>query len=211
MMKSSCLHQPASPKVLDLPPAGTLRYWESFWQPEQADRLMAELMTEPDWAQRSIVMFGRSVLQPRLTAFHGDFGVRYRYSGKTLDAAGWTPQLAELRDQLKARLGLEFNCVLCNLYRNGQDSMGWHADNEPELGACPSIASISLGAARPFQIKPRAGETGTPSSLVLAHGSLLLMAGDMQQYWLHQLPKTRRQIAPRINLTFRQIIKMPAV
>lgn len=200
----------ASPLRFDLAPGGTMRYWETFLASVQADRLMAGLNDEADWAQRSIVMFGRSVLQPRLTAFHGDPGLSYRYSGKSLTATGWTPLLAKLREQLASRLELDFNCVLCNLYRDGQDSMGWHADDEPELGRQPSIASISLGAGRKFQIKPRAPEHGQLSSLILAHGSLLVMAGDMQRHWLHQLPKSRKVSGPRINLTFRQIFRHPA-
>jgi alkylated DNA repair dioxygenase AlkB len=187
-----------------LPPDGCMAYCKDFLDSVAADRLFARLREEADWEQREIMMFGRSVLQPRLTAFHGDSGLAYRYSGKTLVAAAWTPALAELRDRLAERLGLCFNSVLCNLYRDGQDSMGWHSDNEPELGPRPAIASISLGGERCFQLKPRA-ETRKRTEIRLAHGSLLLMAGDMQRHWLHQLPKTRLGVDPRINLTFRTI------
>jgi alkylated DNA repair dioxygenase AlkB len=187
-----------------LAPAGRLDYAPQFLPRSVADRLLLALSGEVDWAQRPIVMFGRRVLQPRLTAFHGDAGVAYRYSGKTLSAKGWTPALGELRDWLRKRLGQDFNCVLCNLYRDGRDAMGWHADNEPELGLEPLIASISLGAPRRFQLKPRSAN-GERVELVLEHGSLLVMSGDLQQHWLHQLPRALKIGEPRINLTFRQI------
>lgn len=187
-----------------LPPGGRLGYCGSFLEAARADRLLNELSEEGDWAAREIVMFGRSILQPRLTAFHGDPGVAYRYSGRTLAAAPWSPALVRLREELEQRLGQRFNCVLGNLYRSGQDSMGWHADNEPELGPEPTIASLSLGADRRFQIKAREPGAGR-YQLTLAHGSLLVMAGDMQRHWLHQLPKSRAVTAPRINLTFRRV------
>ena len=122
---------------------------------------------------------------------------------KTLLAEGWPAPLAAVRDALETDLGERFNSVLCNLYRDGSDGMGWHADNEPELGNNPLIASVSLGSRRRFRLKPSSGDR----RLVLdpAHGSLIVMAGDIQHHWLHEVPKTRRVVGPRINLTFRRI------
>jgi alkylated DNA repair dioxygenase AlkB len=197
--------QPAAWRCQRLPPAGRLDYAPGFVGAARADALLQSLGENLDWAQRPIMIFGRSVLQPRLTAFHGDDGVGYRYSGKTLAAQPWTVELEGLRQLLFDQLAVKFNCVLCNLYRDGKDSMGWHADNEPELGAAPVIASISLGAERRFQLKSRSDST-LRRELLLEHGSLLVMAGDLQQHWLHQLPKTARVDQPRINLTFRAIV-----
>jgi alkylated DNA repair dioxygenase AlkB len=156
-----------------------------------------------DWQQRPIRLFGREVMQPRLTCFYGEPGVRYRYSGKTLEAHRFTDELRDLAERLGECIGTGFNSVLCNLYRDGRDSMGWHADDETELGKDPVIASVSLGQARRFRLKPRSG--GGSRALMLEHGSLLVMSGDLQHHWLHELPKSRQALGPRINLTFRRI------
>jgi alkylated DNA repair dioxygenase AlkB len=136
-------------------------------------------------------------------AWYADAGVRYRYSGLQLDAVPLPQALHALRRQLERDIGREFNSVLLNAYRNGDDSMGWHADNEPELCAQPVIASLSLGEQRRFRLRPRAG--GASLGLDLEHGSLLLMQGSSQSCWQHAVPKTRRPVGLRINLTFRQI------
>lgn len=190
---------------VELRPGGRVEYQPDFLSPSQADRCFARLSSELDWAQRPIVLFGRELMQPRLTAFHGAPGISYRYSGQTMLARPWTPTLTELKERLQRVLGLDFNCVLCNLYRDGRDSMAWHADDEAELGPTPVIGSISLGAARRFQLKPRSGR-GERIERILEHGSLLLMAGTLQQHWQHQLPKSLRVTEPRINLTFRRIL-----
>lgn len=188
----------------ELEPAGKLLLIDSFLAPAVATPLAEALRGGLDWAQRPIMMFGREVLQPRLTAFHGDPNVAYTYSGKTMKAVPWTEDLAALRDHISEFSGQAFNSVLCNFYRDGQDSMGWHADNEPELGLNPLIASLSFGARRRFQLKSRLGSQRL--ELELGHGSLLLMGGDCQHHWLHQLPKTRRPLAWRLNLTFRTVV-----
>jgi len=153
-----------------------------------------------DWSQREIVLFGRRRQQPRLVAWHGDPGACYRYSGLTLLPAPWHPALLEIRERLAEHTDAVFNSVLANAYRDGCDSMGWHRDDEPELGPMPVIASVSLGAERRLLIRAR----GQPSvGLKLEAGSLLLMRGDFQQRYQHALPKTRQPVGLRINLTYR--------
>ena len=192
------------PRQIELPPNGRIEYHPRLYSPAQADRLFQRLHAELDWAERSIMMFGREVTQPRLVAFYGDEGQAYRYSGRTLKASLWPMPLADVRHHLRLITGHEFNCVLCNLYRDGRDSMGWHADNESELGPEPVIASVSLGAERRFVLKRR--QDGERVELLPAHGSLLVMLGQVQQHWLHQVPRTRKPVEARINLTFRQIV-----
>ncbi|GAB3239468.1 alpha-ketoglutarate-dependent dioxygenase AlkB [Hymenobacter seoulensis] len=179
-----------------------------FLAPAQAAALLAEFTQDIHWEQQPIKLFGRDVLQPRLTAWYGDADARYRYSGLQLEPQPWTSALLRLREQVELAAGTGFNSVLLNLYRTGQDSMGWHADNEPELSPAPVIASVTLGATRTFRLKPRDGQRTphAPVSLSLTSGSLLLMRGTTQQHWLHALPKTARPVAPRLNLTFRQIL-----
>jgi alkylated DNA repair dioxygenase AlkB len=183
---------------------GRLDYYPQALAGQQADRLFADLRAQLDWACEPIVMFGREVMQPRLVAFYGERGLCYRYSGKTLKASGWPGLLEGLRGQLECMLGEPFNSALCNLYRDGSDYMGWHADNEPELGQEPVIASVSLGARRRFVLKTRDGTERHEISP--AHGSLLVMSGTLQQQWLHQVPRTRRSVGERINLTFRTVV-----
>jgi len=199
---------------LSVPPNGYIRYLPNWLDCQQADQLFKSLGNRLDWQQRPIKMFGREIMQPRLTCFYGDNGVRYSYSGKTMLAATWSDELKQLKDRLNETLDVRFNSVLCNRYRDGRDSMGWHADNEPELGPNPVIASVSLGEQRRFRLKPRPqkkrhGERIRPLSLALGHGSLLVMSGDLQHHWLHELPKVSgkdaTRVGPRINLTFRQI------
>ena len=180
----------------------------AFLPPTVAAALLAELTETIAWRHEPIKLFGKEVLQPRLTAWHGDPAARYRYSGLLLEPQPWTPALQQLRQQLETASGARFNSVLLNLYRSGQDSMGWHADNEPELGPAPVIASLSLGSTRRFRLRPRdlARTPHAPVSLELPSGSLLLMRGPTQQHWLHAVPKTARPTGPRLNLTFRQIV-----
>jgi len=146
---------------------------------------------------------------PRLQAWLGDAGCRYRYSGLTLDPHPWTPILLTLKQRTEACLQRRFNAVLANLYRDGNDSVGWHADNEPELGPNPLIASLTLGAARRFCLRHRRHKA-RKLELILPSGALLVMGGTLQQHWLHALPKSRTAQAPRINLSFRNIVAMPS-
>lgn len=164
----------------------------------------ARLQRDLDWRSQEITLFGRPVLQPRLMDWYADPGVTYRYSGLTLAPKAWPKVLSELRERLEAHCGASFNSVLCNAYRDGQDSMGWHADDEPELGPEPLIASLNLGATRRFRIRPRGG--GPSLGLDLDAGSLLLMTGRSQADYQHAVPKTRRPVRLRINLTFRRVL-----
>ena len=183
-------------------PGASLRY-RPDWLPEaEADALFAAATTIA-WERHRLRLFGREIDAPRLSCWIGDPGAAYTYSRVRFEPRPWLPALAALRAQLETTCGARFNSVLANLYRDGRDSMGWHSDDEPELGADPVIASISLGGVRRFRLRARDGGAGL--SLELAHGSLLLMAGATQRLYRHDLPKTRAAVAPRINLTFRYI------
>jgi alkylated DNA repair dioxygenase AlkB len=168
----------------------------------EPDAVMARLMAEIDWRQDVAMIVGRPVPLPRLTAWHGDAG--YRYSGIDNPPMAWTPLLLELRAVAERVAGASFNSVLLNLYRDGSDGMGWHADDERPLGRDPVIASLSFGATRRFRLKHKV-EPGVSLTLELPPGSCLVMAGALQHHWRHALPKTRRPVGPRVNLTFRQI------
>ena len=183
-------------------------YYPSFIAPSEAGRLLALLWRELAWDEKEISLFGRKVLQPRLVAWYGDEAAEYKYSGLKLQPLPWHPALQDLRKQLEDCTGRNYNSVLANAYRDGSDSMGWHSDNEPELGMNPVIASVSLGAERSFRVrkvKNRRPLAGGSSGIILGHGSLLVMKGASQALYQHALPKTRRKTKLRINLTYRQI------
>ena len=174
---------------------------------DQADALLQRLHEALPWTTHTVRIFGRELPSPRLSSWHGDPGTDYRYSGQRHPPQPWTPALSWVRQRL-ADDGLAFNAVLANAYRDGQDAMGWHADDEPELGPEPLIASVSLGAQRHFLLRPKqAGPArqGLRQRLELGHGSLLLMAGRTQHDWQHALPRSRRVNGLRINLTFRWV------
>lgn len=170
---------------------------------EEADRSFSDLLGSVDWRQEHAVLFGRKIAIPRLTAWFGAHA--YSYSGIRLEPAMPPSAVMSLKATIEAIAGRRFNSVLINLYRDGQDSMGWHSDDEPALGPEPEIASLSLGATRRFHLKHRKG--GDRITIDLAHGSCLVMRGLCQARWRHQLPKTRRIVGPRINLTFRTIFE----
>jgi alkylated DNA repair dioxygenase AlkB len=169
-----------------------------------ADAWFARLRDEVPWERHRIRLFGREIDSPRLSSWIGDADAVYTYSGTRFEPHAWTPTLATLRDWLESVLDARFNSVLANLYRDGRDSMGWHSDDEPELGAEPVIASLSFGAARRFRLRHRR-DPAQRLELELASGSLLVMRGTTQRHYRHDLPRTARPIAPRINLTFRWI------
>jgi alkylated DNA repair dioxygenase AlkB len=181
-----------------------LTYYPGFFPAGIPDLYFRELRDGLQWQQVPIVLFGKRMLQPRLVAWYGDPGVTYRYSGASFKATGWLDPLDAIRAALLRELGINFNSVLCNRYRDGRDSMGWHSDDEPELGARPKIASVSFGAERPFHLRAKDRQS-TPVKLNLGHGSVLLMAGETQRNWQHSLPKLTRNCGERINLTFRQL------
>ncbi len=172
--------------------------------PEDAQALQQQLTETLPWSIHRIRLFGRWVDSPRLSCWIGDPQAVYRYSGQTFAPHPWTQALAALRDRLREELGVPFNSVLANLYRDGRDAMGWHSDDEPELGAEPVIASLSLGAARRFVLRRR-DDHAVKQTLVLEPGSLLVMRGACQRDWQHALPRTARPVGPRINLTFRHL------
>lgn len=190
-------------ELISFPPRGWVKFWPNYLDPRTADRLFDAFSKDLAWGQHTIRMFGRQVMQPRLTALYGSTPLTYRYSGLELTAHIWSGPLAQLASDVAKASDCEFNSVLGNLYRDGDDSMGWHADDEPELGQNPTIASISLGATRRFDLRPKKGRTGDRASIELGHGSLLVMGGDLQHHWDHQIAKTKRVRDPRINLTFR--------
>ncbi len=169
-----------------------------------ADALQTALLAQVRWEVHLIRLFGREVPSPRLSCWIGDPGAAYRYSGVLFEPQPWPPALLGLRGRLAAACGASFNSVLANRYRDGRDAMGWHSDDEPELGPQPVIASLSLGATRRFLVKSRAPGGGR-IALDLPHGSLLLMRGDTQRNTRHALTRTARPVGERINLTFRAI------
>ncbi|KIP65916.1 MULTISPECIES: alpha-ketoglutarate-dependent dioxygenase AlkB family protein [Vibrio] len=181
---------------------GRIYYDPNFLSNLEADRYFSNLRSTLPWQQERITMFGRSVLQPRLQAWHGD--VAYTYSGLTMSPHPWTPDLNELKARCEAIANVQFNSVLANLYRHGQDSMGWHQDNEPELGRNPVIASVNLGETRRFLLRNL--HCKTQLEYELSHGALLIMAGELQHHWKHAVPKTAKPKGERINLTFRHIV-----
>lgn len=167
--------------------------------------LLRTLMHSIAWRDEQITMFGRTMLQPRRIAWYGDATARYTYSGIAHDPLPWIPVLQTLRGIVEDIARVNFNSVLCNLYRNGQDSMGYHSDDEPELGPHPVIASFSIGAARTLHFRHRTDSSIPTVKVLLPSMSVLVMKGTTQEHWKHALPKTKSVDAPRINLTFRQI------
>jgi alkylated DNA repair dioxygenase AlkB len=189
---------PAGEAWVDLSPA---------WLPApEADRLLERLRADLRWEQREIVLFGRRVLQPRLIAWAGE--LPYRYSGQTLEPRPAPPALEEASRAVGAAAGVPFNHVLVNRYRDGNDSMGLHADAEPELGVDPVVATLSLGATRRFVLRPRKGEGG--ETLELTHGSLLVMGGRCQSLYRHGIPRQPAVLGERVSLTYRWLKMSPA-
>lgn len=186
-------------RTIELTDGGILLYDEAFLPSALADRYFIELRDKCVWEQKPGV-FGH--MQPRLTASYGDEGVTYRYSGTINVALPWTPTLLEIKEKIEAVQG-RYNYCLLNRYRSGQDSMGMHADNEPEMGHV--IGSLSLGATRTFRIKHN--KTKETMNFPVGHGTLIIMAGTMQQFWKHEIPKTKEPVGERINLTYRQIVQ----
>ncbi len=182
---------------------GRIIYFPQFLTFEEEHNYFNSLMAETKWRHDEITMFGKRVKIPRLQAWYGDKGLDYTYSGLTMEPESWTSVLLQLKQRVEEAAAQPFNTVLLNLYRDGQDKVGWHSDDEPELGKHPQIASLSLGETRKFAMKHKA--TGEKFDLVLPGGSLLIMAGETQQFWQHTIPAQKRVIAPRINLTFRTV------
>lgn len=187
----------------DLPDAD-VRHLPAWLSPAEADALQRDLQAGVPWEVHRIRMFGSWVDSPRLSCWIGDPQARYRYSGAEFVPHPWPPSLQGMRERLQDDGFGRFNSVLLNRYRGGGDYMGWHSDDEPELGPAPVIASLSLGAARRFLLRRR-DDTAEKTEYLLGHGDLLVMAGHTQRYYQHALPKMARVQGERINLTFRWI------
>lgn len=184
---------------------GEARLWRHAFAAGESHRLFTELRRDVDWRQEEIVIFGTRRRVPRLVAWHGDAYARYTYSGVAHEPEPWTRALRRVRERVRRFTGVHFNAVLLNLYRDGRDSMGWHADDEPELGRDPVIASVSLGAARRFCLRHKRHRS-LRLDLTLEDGDLLLMSGTTQRNWMHAVPRTARPVGERINLNFRQVL-----
>ena len=192
---------PSNSKKLILANAD-VTYFPNVFSIAESNGYLQKLKNRIKWKQENIRLFGRQYPTPRLSCWIGDES--YRYSGLTHTPAPWPKELIPIRERVNKISDAYFNCVLLNLYRDGNDSMGCHADNEPELGINPIIASASFGASRRFRFK-RQDKSQKTQTLVLESGSVLLMKGSTQKYWLHEIPKTKKIIGPRINLTFRRV------
>lgn len=179
-------------------------YFEKFLGADEANKLYSELLEKLDWQQHQVRIFGKVLPQPRLTALYAETEKPYTYSGLTLHPQKFPHALTYLQKKLERIIKIHFTHCLANLYRTGQDSMGLHSDDEKELGKNPVIASISLGGIRKFRFRHKT-EKSQKLELELGSGSLLLMQGSTQYYWKHEIPKTKKDVSPRINLTFRQI------
>lgn len=193
----------SEPIKLDLPDSEII-YYPHFFEKNEADIVFEQLINDIPWQQDDIRVFGKNYPQPRLTSLFGDEGKHYSYSNIKMQPHAWSPLLEKIKTQVEQVTNTHFNIVLLNYYRNGKDSNGWHADNEKELGTNPIIASLSFGAERTFQLKHNS-DKNQKKNIVLDHGSLLVMQGTTQHFWKHQIPKTKKEIDPRINLTFRII------
>ena len=189
---------------------GDARFISGFLTGPQSDAYFAELLDLVDWRQHTIRIRGRKVASPRLSAWYGDPDAHYSYSGLSLEPRPWLPVILELKARVETVCDASFNSVLLNLYRDGADSMGWHSDDEPELGERPEIASLSLGATRRFRLRHRRRKDLEPVAIDLENGSLLIMKGETQRFWKHHVPKSKRVAESRVNLTFRNIWRAPS-
>ena len=199
------LFEHAGRRSWKLPGEARLELVPDFLPAEDHRGLFERLRRGVRWEQSKIHIAGRWIRIPRLNAWYGDAGSSYRYSGRLFEALPWNEELHALRLLVERECGARFNSVLANLYRDGADSVALHADDEPELGECPLIASLSLGGTRKFQLKHKRNRALPRMDIELCDNTLLIMAGSLQHDWLHQIPKTRRPVPARINLTFRRI------
>ncbi len=187
----------------DLPNA-SIEYYPNFFDASQSELLFTKLLNVIPWQLDNITIFGKTHPQPRLTALFGNEGKPYSYSNIIMQPHPWNPILMFIKSEIETICNENFTTVLLNLYRDGKDSNGWHADNEKELGRNPVIASVSFGAERSFHLKHNS-IVDAKQKITLENGSLLLMKGETQHFWKHQIPKTAKPIGSRINLTFRII------
>jgi alkylated DNA repair dioxygenase AlkB len=182
---------------------GAYLFIPHFFSAKESDMYLQSLLKTIDWKQEGMNMYGKYVPFPRLTAWYGNNDKDYSFSGITLNPKPWTEELLAIKTAIEAPAETVFNSVLLNLYRDGSDSISWHQDNEKELGINPIIASVNFGATRTFQMRHK--KTREQIDIPLSHGSLLVMFGETQHHWQHQVPKTKQKVGERINLTFRTI------
>jgi alkylated DNA repair dioxygenase AlkB len=187
-----------------LPFDGVTQFFPRFFERADSDSFFSRFKNEIEWKHEPIKLFGKMIMQPRLTALYGDPNRPYGYSGIQMQPLQMTDFLLEIKKKVETQIGAEFSHVLLNYYRDGQDSMGWHRDNESVLGTNPTIASVSFGETREFQIR-NYSKKEIKFKISLDHGSLLVMSGSSQHHWEHQIPKTNQPKSPRINLTFRKL------
>lgn len=203
-MKAIQHHAEAALQNLELSPNSWISYFPHWLATAQADELMMKLLKSLQWEEGQIRMFGKWLNIPRQHAWYGDAKASYGWSGQRAEPLPWAPELEQLRQAIQQETSAPFNGVLANLYRDGQDCMHWHSDDEAELGEQPLVAAISIGAERRFSLRHKS-RTYATHRLQLAHGSLLLMGGDCQHDWQHALPRSARVDTPRISLTYRHI------
>ena len=187
-----------------LPFDGIVNYHGPVFSPEESQALHAALMQNILWQNDEVVLFGKRIVTSRKVAWHADNGLTYSYSGSTKQSCPWTPELTRIKDIVQRLSGTVYNACLLNLYHDGGEGMGWHSDNEKSIVPESAIASVSLGAERKFSFKHR--HTQETVSLQLEDASLLVMKGSTQAHWLHSLPKSKKVLQPRINLTFRSML-----
>lgn len=182
---------------------GEYIYFPNFFTRSESDLYLQKMLVDIDWKQESMNMYGKEVQFPRLTAWYGDNDRPYSFSGITLQPKKWNEDLLQIKGRIEPISEVVFNSVLLNLYRSGRDSISWHTDEEKELGPNPVIASVNFGATRKFQLRHKS--TKEKLEIELSHGSLLIMRGELQHFWQHQVPKTSLELKERVNLTFRVI------
>lgn len=192
-------------ETLAMPDADVI-FHRCLFSQKESDYFFAELHKNINWKQELIIIYGKPVPIPRLTAWYGDSGKSYNYSKIAMNPEPWTDILLKIKSEIESIAGVNFNSVLLNLYRNGSDSVAWHSDDEPELGTNPVIASVSFGGTRRFVFKHKYKKELDKIEINLTHGSFLVMKGTTQHLWQHQVPKTTKSAQPRINLTFRLIV-----
>ena len=189
----------------DLPDA-EIEYFPEFFSREKSLNFLPQLLDTIKWKQNTIKMYGKENPVPRLEAWYGDPGKSYAYSGIRMEPSTWTDERNEIKRSIESEVAISFNSVLINYYRDGQDRVAWHSDDEKELGKNPVIGSVSFGAERTFKLRHKQyKENNLKQSIVLKNGSFLLMKGATQHHWMHEIPRTAKPIGPRINLTFRVI------
>jgi alkylated DNA repair dioxygenase AlkB len=187
-----------------LPQDGIVNYYGKVLKQGEADHYLERLLNTIQWKNDEAIIFGKHIITKRKVAWYGNAGYQYTYSNTTKQALPWTKELLELKKLTEKITGTTFNSCLLNLYHSGEEGMAWHSDDEKSLGKNTTIASLSLGAERKFAFRHK--KTGQTVSLVLEHGSLLVMKGTTQTNWLHRLPSTTKVTRPRVNLTFRTMV-----